>query len=58
MNNHERYAYFSYIYGLRNHSVEALKTAYNECLLLNNRNRAEKIMNKIAFIERELQKRK
>ncbi len=58
MNNHEKYAYFSYIYGLRNHSIEALKTAYNEYLLLNNKTLAEKTMNKITFVERELQKRK
>ena len=57
MNNHKRYAYFSYLYGLRNHSIEALKTAYNEYLFLNDKNNAQKVMNKISFIERELQKR-
>jgi len=58
MNNHERYAFFSYIYGLRNHSIEALQTAYNEYLFLNDKNKAQKVMSKITFIERELQKRK
>ncbi len=58
MNNHEKYAYFSYIYGLRNHSVEALKTAYNEYMLLNEKSKAEETMKKINFTERELQKRK
>ncbi len=51
MHNHERYAYYSYIYGLRNHSVEALKTAHNEYLIINDRQKAEKV-------EKELQKRK
>ncbi len=58
INNHEKYAYFSYIYGLKNHSVEALKTAYNEYLFLNNKNIAEEVMNKIILTERELQTRK
>ena len=57
MNNHERYAYFSYLQGLRNHSIEALQTAYNEYLFLNDKNNVQKVKNKISFIERELQKR-
>ena len=57
MNNHERYAYFSYIFGLRNHSIEALKTAYNEYLIINDPKNAEKVKNKITYVERELQKR-
>ena len=58
MNDHEKYAYFSYIYGLRNHSIEALKTAYNEYLFLNSKVKAEAVMNKMIFIEKESQKRK
>lgn len=57
MNNHEKYAYYSYIYGLRNHSLEALQTAKAEYLFLNNISMVEKVTNKIQFIEKELQKR-
>lgn len=57
MNNHERYAYYSYIYGLRNHSLEALQTAKAEYFFLNNNSMVEKVINKIQFIEKELQKR-
>ena len=58
MNDHKKYAYFSYIFGLRNHSIEALQTAYNEYMFLNDKNNAKKVVNKISFMERELQKRK
>ncbi len=57
-NNHEKFAYYSYLYGLRNHSVEALKSAYYEYTALNDNKKSEKIMKDILYIEKALQKRR
>ena len=44
----ERYAYFSYIYGLRHHSIEDLENARNAYLLLNKKEKAEHVNRRIA----------
>ena len=53
---HEKYAKFAYLYGLRSHSIEAMKIAYNEYFLLNQSNKAEKIKNKIIAMQKEMEK--
>ena len=50
----EKYAYYAYIYGLRNHSIEALKGSYNEYLKLNKNAQANKVMERIAFLTNRL----
>lgn len=50
----EKYAYFSYVYGLRTHSLEDLKIAHNLYLLLNNKDRLLKAENRIVSLEKIL----
>ena len=53
----EKYAHYSYIYGLRAHSLEDLKTAYSIYSGLNQYNMAQKASKRIASLERLLANR-
>ena len=49
-NNAERFAYFSYLYGLRQHSHESLQDAYKVFLKLNNKEMTDKILKNIKSL--------
>lgn len=51
LNKPYEYAYFSYLYGLRTHSEESLKTAYNIFMHLNEENLARKALKNIEIIK-------
>ena len=54
----EKYAYFSYLYGIRQHSLEDLNNAYKVYLKLNKLIKAENVKERIIETEKELKKRK
>ena len=49
--NIEQYSYFSYVFGIRNHSIGALQSAYKGYLTLNQVKKIKLIQNKIQFLE-------
>ena len=53
----EKYAYFSYIYGLRHHSIKDLENAKKVCLLLNKPDKVEKIAKDIQYLNEIFKKR-
>ncbi len=53
----EKYAYFSYIYGLRHHSIKDLENAKNVYLLLNKPDKVQKITKEIQFLKEIFQRR-
>ena len=52
--DNERYAFFSYAYGLRLHSVESLEIARNLYLMLNKIETAKKIEKRITCLKMKL----
>ena len=56
--NQEKYAHFSYIYGLRQHSLQDLNNAYQTYLKLNRPEKAEEAKEKILDTIKNLKKRK
>ncbi len=50
----EKFAHYSYIFGLRNHSIEDLTNAYNAYIKLNEPEKANKVKEKILFLRRVL----
>ncbi len=55
--DNEKYAFFSYAYGLRHHSIESLEIARNLYLMLNKLETAKKIEKRISFLKTKLNKR-
>lgn len=54
----EKYAYFSCIYGLRQHSLQDLKNAYETYLKLNKNDKAKKVKEMLSDTIQNLRKRK
>lgn len=52
--DYDKLAYFSYVYGLRHHSIDDLKTSYSLFTLTNKKDWAKKSLNKIRFLEKKL----
>lgn len=50
----EKYALYSYIYGLRHHSIKDLQNAYNTYLVLNKKDKAEKAKQRIIELAKHL----
>jgi hypothetical protein len=55
--NNEKYAFFSYVYGLRHHSIESLGNARNLYLTLNKFEIAQKIEKRIICLKMKLNKK-
>ena len=53
----EKFAFFSYAYGLRHHSIEFLKTAYNVYSSLNKIDMQTRVKERINLLEKRLSKR-
>ncbi len=52
-NDHEKYAFFSYAYGLRHHSIQSLEIAQNLYLSLNKSELAKKIEQNILLLRQK-----
>lgn len=55
--NSKQYAFYSYAYGLRHHSIESLQAAKNTYLMLDKPETAKKIEREIQFLQAKLSKK-